>query len=117
MNSFICSLILPFILISFTAAHSQRLPPILTKPFKPGVYKTYQEFVENKPSIREGFEIIPKSGDRKIEKGKGDYSLVMRAPAYQRKDLKKFWGASDGISVYVNECMYGRAFNLKKFTV
>ena len=54
------------------------------------------------------------SGDRKIEKGKGDYSLVMRDPAYKRKDLKKFWGASDGISVYVNECMYGRAFNLKK---
>src|SRR5688572_22776434 len=101
MNSSICSLILPFILISSSAALGQRLPPILVKPLKPGVYKTYQEFVNNKPSIREEFDVIPKSGDRKIEKGKGDYNLVMHDSAYKRKDLKKFWGASDGISVFV----------------
>jgi hypothetical protein len=68
----------------------------------------------NKPSIRENFEIIPRSGDRKIEKGKGDYNLVIHDSAYRRKDIRKFWGASDGVSVFVNECMYGRPFNLKK---
>lgn len=93
---------------------AQRLPPIFSQPYKPGVYRTFQEFVHNEPSITQNFTVVTESGDRKIEKGKGDYQIVFSAPTFNKSDLKNIWGASDGTSVFVNERMYGGVVNLKK---
>src|SRR5215217_7991265 len=62
-----------------------------------GIYKTYEEFVSNAPSIREEFtiEAIPYS--------KEDSSVI--GAKFHLKDsskkMKNFWGFCDGSSVFV----------------
>jgi hypothetical protein len=93
-------------LISHLYLAAQELPPIMTQPYKAGVYTTYREFVMNAPSIVQGFKIIPRSGAKKIEQGRGDYQLIFLDSLYSSRDQRKIWGVSDGEGVYVNETAY-----------
>lgn len=99
----------------FISGSAQKLPAILTATkYEKGVYKDFSEFLLNKPSITNDFQIIPLSGDRKIERGTADFKLIMLDSAVRRRDAKKFWGACDGETIYVNETQYNGPFKLKK---
>jgi hypothetical protein len=101
---------LPFVPVS-----AQKLPAILTATrYEKGVYKDFSEFLHNSPSITNDFEIMPLSGERRIEKGIADFKLIMLDSAVRRRDAKKFWGACDGESIYVNEMGYDGPFRFKK---
>ena len=94
---------------------AQEHPPILTadKP-KRGIFKTFQEFLMNEPSLQSPFQIVTKSGANKIERGTADYKLLLLDSMKRRREVKKFWGVSDGENIYVNEVLYGGPLNFKK---
>jgi hypothetical protein len=99
----------------FFPASAQKLPTILTATrYEKGVYKDFSEFVRNSPSITNDFQIIALSGEKAIEKGVADFKLVMLDSAVRRRDAKKFWGACDGESIYVNEMSYNGPFRFRK---
>ena len=99
----------------FISGSAQKLPAILTATkYEKGVYKDLSEFLANKPSITNDFQIIPLSGDRKIERGTADFKLVLLDSTIRRKDGKRIWGVCDGESIYVNEAQYNGDLNLKK---
>ena len=107
----LCSLIV-FVTVSLTA---QEKPPILATPkLEKGIYRNFQEFVNNAPSIRAPFLMISHSGKGKIEKGMEDYKLMLQDSATKRRDLKKFWGACDGETIYINEASYEGPVNFKR---
>lgn len=66
-----------------------------------GIYKTYQEFLDNKPSITKPFALMV---DTSIDDERHD--TVFRKPAYRYLDKKKrvkdVWGLCDSGVVYVN---------------
>lgn len=78
-------------------------PPLYLSEYVPGVYLTFEEFKNNKPSIKE-YQVIKKENTEvlyvKDENG-NDYLI------------RKIWGFSDGRNVYVKSAdMY---FRLEKF--
>lgn len=101
---------LPFFLTS-----AQKLPAILTTTrYEKGVYKDFSEFLRNSPSITTDFQIISSSGKQRIENGTADFKLIMLDSAVRRRDVKKFWGACDGESIYVNEMLYDGPLRFKR---
>ncbi len=64
-------------------------------PRKRGVYKTYEEFVSNSPSVDAEFTLTP----MRISKHN---DLVAEADVdYKKKRPAKIWGLSDGENVYI----------------
>lgn len=63
-----------------------------------GAFKTFNEFIRNKPSIVDPFYV--KSKERNHEDWKGTYSLT---PKYTETDrrIKKIWGFYDGTTAYI----------------
>ncbi|HMG89827.1 MAG TPA: DUF6563 family protein [Chryseolinea sp.] len=103
------------LMLTLISVSAQDKPPILmaTKPQK-GIYRDFQEFLNNAPSIQSPFIILCKSGDDKIERGTADYRVMLLDTATKRRDLKKFWGVYDGDAVYINEVVYGGPLNFKR---
>lgn len=66
-----------------------------------GIYKTYQEFVDNKPSITKPFALMV---DTSIDEERHD--TVFRKPTYRyiedKKRIKNVWGLCDSSIVYRN---------------
>jgi len=96
-------------------AGAQEVPPILSvdKP-RSGIYLDFNEFITNAPSIQSPFQLICKSGEYKIDRGTADYKLILLDSMNKRREIKKFWGVSDGETIYVNEVIYGGPLNFKK---
>ena len=64
-------------------------------PHKKGVYKTYEEYVTNSPSVDAEFTLTPLQISRKNP-------LIAEADVdYKGKRPKKIWGVSDGEYVYI----------------
>lgn len=64
-------------------------------PHKRGVYKTYEEYLNNSPSVDAEFKLTPLQISKKN-------SLIAEADVdYEGKRPKKIWGVSDGEYVYV----------------
>ncbi len=81
----------------------KNFPPLYLSEYVPGVYLTFEEFKNNKPSIKE-YQVIKKENTEilyvKDENG-NDYLI------------RKIWGFSDGRNVYIKSAdMY---FRLEKF--
>jgi hypothetical protein len=101
--------------LPFFPASAQKLPAILTASrYEKGVYKDFSEFLHNSPSITNDFQLKTQSGEKTIEKGVANFRLIMLDSAVRRRDAKKFWGACDGESIYVNEMSYNGAFGFRK---
>ncbi len=109
------SLLWSLLMLTVTVSFAQDQPPILatTKPQK-GIYRDFQEFLNNAPSIQTGFIVLCKSGVDKIEKGTADYRVMLMDTVTKRRNLKKFWGVYDGDALYINEVVYGGPLNFKK---
>ena len=72
-------------------------------PRKRGVYKTYEEYLNNSPSVDAEFTLTP----MRISKNN---DLIAEADVdYKGKRPKKIWGLSDGENVYIR-VMVGRFF-------
>ncbi len=66
-----------------------------TIPHKRGVYKTYEEYINNSPSVEAEFTLIPLQISKKNP-------LIAEADVdYKGKRPKKIWGVSDGENVYI----------------
>ncbi len=108
----LCSL---FLSILAVVTFAQEKPPILTAPQpKKGIYRNFQEFLCNSPSIQSPFQVVCRSGEGRVEKGIADYKLVLLDSATRRRDLRKIWGVCDGESIYVNEVNCYGILNFKK---
>lgn len=98
-----------------TSISAQDKPPILTATKqKKGIYRDFQEFINNVPSIQSPFQVVCKSGENKIERGTADYQLLLLDSIIKRREVKKFWGVCDGETIYINEVIYGGPLNFKK---
>jgi hypothetical protein len=86
---------------------SQNLPPILkaNKP-KRGIYLSFDEFLNNAPSIQSEFELTTRS---KGTLGGKVYKLILKKSDPLKKKAYKFWGVSTGDSAYVNVANYQAA--------
>jgi hypothetical protein len=72
-------------------------------PHKRGVYKTYEEYISNSPSVDAEFTLTPLQITRKNP-------LIAEADVdYKGKRPKKIWGVSDGEYVYIR-VMVGQFF-------
>ena len=72
-------------------------------PHKRGVYKTYEEYISNSPSVDAEFTLTPLQISRKNP-------LIAEADVdYKGKRPKKIWGVSDGEYVYIR-VMVGQFF-------
>lgn len=72
-------------------------------PHKKGVYKTYEEYISNSPSVDADFTLTPLQISR-------HNPLIAEADVdYKGKRPKKIWGVSDGEYVYVR-VMSGQFF-------
>jgi hypothetical protein len=64
-------------------------------PRKRGVYKTYEEYLNDTPSVDAEFTITPKQISKNNE-------VIAEAEVdYKGKRPKKIWGVSDGENVYI----------------
>lgn len=66
-----------------------------TKARKRGVYKTYEEYLNDSPSVDAEFTSTPLRLSRKSD------LIVEAAVDYKEKRPKKIWGISDGEHVYI----------------
>lgn len=85
----------------------QELPPIMKQNYRQGVYKDFNDFITNRPSIGSAFRIIPISSPNRIEKDKGKYKLELLDSNFRRRDVRKIWGFCDGQKLFINEHLYG----------
>ena len=101
------SLLVVAFLFAQQCVWSQNLPPIL-KTDKPtrGIYLSFEEFLNNAPSIRSEFELLPRS---KGTLGERVHTLILKKSDPLKKKASKFWGVSTGDSVYVNVANYQAA--------
>jgi len=68
--------------------------PVLEAPFyKKGIYKTFDEFVQNQPSITDF---------TKGKNGKVTDEMYVKDAAGSEYLLRDFWGFSDGRNIYIN---------------
>lgn len=72
-------------------------------PHKLGVYKTYEEYISNTPSVDAEFSIKP------LQISKHNPLVAEAKVKYKGKRPKKIWGVSDGEYVYIR-VMMGRTF-------
>ncbi len=81
-------------------AQSDTTHSILTTPFfRYGIYQSFAEFRDNRPSIRSGFEIqVDSSAD----------FLQYRLADRKGRKIKWVYGFSDGERVYLNAQVYNR---------
>lgn len=70
---------------------------------KRGVYKTYEEYVSNSPSVDAEFTLAP------LQISKNNPLIAEADVDYEGKRPKKIWGVSDGQYVYVR-VMVGKFF-------
>jgi hypothetical protein len=93
---------------------AQELPEILkTLEYKRGIYKNYEEFLKNEPTITGEFDIITKDDNKAIQEGKETYLLAMADSSHTREYLKHVWGFSNGKKIFVNEINYGEKYGFK----
>lgn len=86
------------ILLSLSGVTQELDIPIENEDPKRGIYKNFEEFKFNIPSITDTFHV-----ERKVriqKKWKGTYSLIPRYSENNKK-VKKVWGFSDGQKTYV----------------
>lgn len=98
-------------------AYAQNLPPILktSKP-KRGIYQSFEEFVNDSPSVHLKFVLQPRSKSKQFWWGGSDYDLLVPDGLGGMKKANKFWGVSDGDSVYINVSNYQQARGYIKFS-
>jgi hypothetical protein len=88
-----------FSLILFTfILNAQENKLEIPKNINKGAYKTFQEFLNNSPSITDSFYVKTKSRNNK--NWVGNNSLTPKFSETNRK-IKKIWGFSDGEKAYI----------------
>lgn len=110
-----------FVIVSMISspfvASAQNLPPILmaAKP-KTGIYQSFEDFINDSPSIQVKFVLQPRSKSKQFWWGGSDYDLLIPDGLGSMKKANKFWGVSDGDSVYINVSNYQQARGYIKFS-
>lgn len=104
-----------FLLFSLAEAFGQTTPPILqASKYTRGIYRSYVEFLKNAPSLTTDFTFKTNSTAKKVENNQAVYHLVMLDSAIRKRDLKKFWGFSDGTNVFINETAISGNLSFRK---
>jgi len=70
--------------------------------YKPGIYRTFEEFKYNNPSIDLNYEVTPK--DRGHKEVRVTYYYIM-IDKKMRKEIGRVFGFSDGNNVYVRHSL------------
>ncbi len=84
-----------------TTAQTVLLNKIMTR--KKGVYKTYEEYINNNPSVEAEFTLTP------LQISKNNPLIAEADVDFKEKRPKKIWGVSDGQYVYI-KVMVGNFF-------
>ena len=103
---FTLSLLLIFAAICSTST-AQNLPPIL-KTVKPkrGIYATFDEFLNDAPSVQLKFVLQERSRSKQFWAGGSDFTLLIPDGMGGMKKANKYWGLCDGDSIYINVSNY-----------
>ena len=84
------ALLYSLLLLAGPSIYAQDRPPILNaaKPQK-GIYRDFQEFLDNAPSIQSPFQVTCLSDENKIERGTADYKLLLLDSLTKRRETIK----------------------------
>ena len=95
---------------------AQNLPPILKsdKP-KAGIYRKFEEFLNDSPSVQLRIVLRPRSKSKQFWLGGNDFDLMVPDGAGGLRKANRYWGVSDGDSVYVNASNYQQSRGYVKF--
>ncbi len=87
-----------FSLFSFAGISQVNDLPIFTEKLKRGIYKNFEEFINNDPIFTDSFYV--ESKERKRKNWKGTSSLTPRFGKNGKK-IKNAWGFCDGNTVFI----------------
>lgn len=71
-----------------------------------GLYKDFQEFLSNSPSINVNFDIKKRSKASQLMVGGSDYNIMIDSTLYDRDLSDLVWGICDGKNVYISSRNY-----------
>ena len=94
------------VILSFTNmfCFGQSMPKILTvDKFQKGIYKDFEEFLNDSPSISFDFELNATTKSKQFWLGGGGFDLVIKdtGTGISKKIKKSFWGVSTGDSIFI----------------
>ena len=73
------------------------------QPLKKGAYLTFQEYLNNSPSIIFDFKVVTRSDNRIALWGGKKFKIISKDNNVKQKSInKEFWGLCDGTDCYVN---------------
>lgn len=78
--------------------------PVQTQPLQRGVYRSFEEFRQNAPTLAEGpFEVKhrPHKGDQWASTEKAEAWYLELGPDQPRRLVRQGWGVSDGTNAYI----------------
>ncbi|OWP63354.1 hypothetical protein CDA63_09095 [Hymenobacter amundsenii] len=78
--------------------------PVQQQPLRPGVYKSFEEFRANAPTLQEGpLEIVktPRKGREWAGTNNVEAYYLYLDPNHQRRPVRDAWGLSDGQTAYI----------------
>ena len=108
MRIFLFCLLL--ITLSSYAIEAQNLPPILkAEKLKRGIYASFDDFLNNDPSVHIEFTLKQRSRVKQYWFGGSDYTVQVTGANGLMTNANKYWGVCDGDSVYVNASNYQKA--------
>ncbi len=97
-----------FVIIGLGSVKAQNLLNTNSSTLKKGIYKNFEEFKNNSPSMDLEYTILSKQKDtggvlnRLITNGKTSF-YYLDISKEQTKEIGKIYGFSDGKNVYINE--------------
>ena len=78
--------------------------PVQTQPLQRGVYRSFEEFRQNNPTLTEGpFEVKhkPRKGEQWGNADKAEAWYLELGPNQPRRLVRQGWGVSDGTNAYI----------------
>ncbi|QHS61664.1 hypothetical protein [Chitinophaga agri] len=74
-----------------------------TRQYKKGVYKTFQEFRANNPSVTGTLVVKNRTPAAQVYLLSAPNELRIIDSTGQEQKVRKFWGYSDGVSIYIKD--------------
>ncbi|MEM8568833.1 MAG: DUF6563 family protein [Bacteroidota bacterium] len=79
---------------------------------KRGLYLSFEEFINNSPSITSDFELVPRSHGKQFFLGGGHFDIILKDTLIKKSFLRqKVWGLCTGDSVYLNAVSWDLKFD------
>jgi hypothetical protein len=113
----ISSLLLLLFAFSLEAFSQQQV--VYTEKIKKGIYRTFEEFRANAPSITDSFDLVPRDDvKRSFTLSSADNELKLIGPDGKKRNPEgEVWGLYDGKQFFIHTFGYNSLYKLGKYSV